>query len=138
MRSYSKQDQLARPRQRQKADKGKESDLQRKCEELLEWKHIPIIRIPDDAYRVIFANPHINNRDRAIISRFLKGLPDITMFRKLAEFLKVFRNLADRWENDEDFAENGHYMDGVYACVQELKELLGELEQLPYSVSLCA
>ena len=82
MIGYSKQDQLTRPRQRQKADKGKEAELQRKCEEYLKLKRIPFIRVPDAVYKVIFANQHLPIHHRTLIASFIKGLPDLTIFRK--------------------------------------------------------
>ena len=63
------------------ADKDSEHHLQIKCEEYLQLRNIPSIRIPDVAYRAIFANTGISKNLKEIISSFLKGVPDIVILK---------------------------------------------------------
>ena len=62
-----------------------ESVLQRQCEEYLNMRSIQFIRMPDTAYKAIFANPKLSGRDKALISSFIKGLPDITILEPITD-----------------------------------------------------
>jgi len=62
---------------------GKEADLQSQAEALLAfYPNFSVIRIPDAAYRAIFANEHVSQRVKGLISSFLRGIPDITIIKK--------------------------------------------------------
>lgn len=65
-----------------KASNDSEQALQRQCEEMLKYHpDIAVIRVPDAAYKAIFANQTIPSWVRALIARFLKGLPDLILLR---------------------------------------------------------
>ncbi|MHA1856932.1 MAG: hypothetical protein ACTSYY_12885, partial [Promethearchaeota archaeon] len=59
---FSKRKQAGRTLQEYgtKKDKDSEHHLQIKCEEYLQLRNIPSIRIPDAAYRAIFANNNVS------------------------------------------------------------------------------
>jgi hypothetical protein len=59
-----------------------ETALQRQCEQLLDFLHITYIRIPDEAYKALFYNEYIPTWIKQILSRYLKGLPDLTILHK--------------------------------------------------------
>ena len=87
MPSYTKEQQLKRPRQpKHKAWEGKESVLQSQCEEYLKVRRIPFSRVPDAAYRSIFAQPGIPLHIRSQIASCLRGLPDLTIYQKDGEY----------------------------------------------------
>ena len=85
MLKFSKEKQTGR----KPIDKGhktslniKESDLQSQCEEYLQYHpDITAVRIPDSAYRAIFANSSIQPHIKRQISSFLKGIPDLILLR---------------------------------------------------------
>lgn len=61
---------------------GKESDLQRQCEQYLElFQNIATIRIPDAVYRAIFASS-LHPKIKRLISGYIKGLPDIILLKE--------------------------------------------------------
>jgi len=62
-----------------------ESVLQRQCEEYLNVRGIQFIRMPDSAYKAIFANPNLKSKDKSLISSFIKGLPDITILEPITD-----------------------------------------------------
>ena len=62
-----------------KSIKNNESNLQNQCEELLNWKHIFYIRVPDAVYLWIFSIPIVPQYIKGIVSKYLKGLPDLTI-----------------------------------------------------------
>ena len=60
-----------------------EAGLQSQCEEYLKFfPNIGIVRIPNHAYRAIFANNHVSQRVKGLISSFLKGVPDFILIKK--------------------------------------------------------
>ena len=69
-----------------KAYTGKESSLQAQCENYLELMKIDYIRIPDELFRIIFAHNEVSRKIpvwyKALISGFLKGLPDLMLFKR--------------------------------------------------------
>jgi len=85
MLSYTKEQQLKRPRQKREGVK-KEAVLQSQAEAYLKLRNIPFIRIPDSAYAVIFGQQRMSNKDKAFLASFLKGLPDLTIFKKHGDY----------------------------------------------------
>jgi len=81
----------------------KEADLQRQAEEYLQVQGIPFIRVPDAIYKAIFSSRTIKPYIKALISRFIKGLPDL-----------IILDPAGRWNR---------------ACCIELKSATGKLSQ---------
>jgi len=61
-----------------------EAALQRQCEELLDWMKLKYIRIPDVVWRNNAA-PYV----KKLMSRYLKGLPDLTILFSDNTFLCV-------------------------------------------------
>lgn len=84
--SYSKESQTGRKwieTENGSKWQGKESDLQKQCEEYLTYfPNIAVIRIPDAAYRAIFAS-NLSAWIKRIISKYLKGLPDLILLRQV-------------------------------------------------------
>lgn len=77
---YSKQKQVGKKSmdvQEFQKWQGRESDLQRACEQVLDLLGITYIRLPDSLYRSIFANKRISAHIKKEIARSIKGLPDI-------------------------------------------------------------
>lgn len=57
-----------------------EDVLQARTEEYLDSKGVSYIRIPDSLNKAVFANGFISSKDKAFISSYLRGLPDLTIF----------------------------------------------------------
>ncbi len=72
-----------------KASGVKESAIQKQCEDYLLAIQMPFIRIPDAVYKAIFGSQGIKIHVRMLISKFLKGLPDITMLHPSGRYLCV-------------------------------------------------
>ena len=64
--------------------KKNEAELQRQCEELLDWMKVTYIRIPDSLWRNQ-APIYI----KKLMSRYLKGLPDLTILFNNGTYLCV-------------------------------------------------
>jgi hypothetical protein len=70
----------------EKADKGREDALQSNVEEYLKYKHnIDVVRIPNWAYRAIFANQHIPQFVKIKIADYLAGVPDLILLKKQSD-----------------------------------------------------
>ena len=84
---FSKEKQVGRkPIKHSEKSHDKEKFLQILEEELL--KHMPdiaVIRIPDAAYRAIFANQTIHPRFKRDIAMFLRGIPDLILLRAMGD-----------------------------------------------------
>jgi len=64
-----------------------EKALQDRCEEYLQYfPDIAVIRIPDAVYRAIFANNFVSAHIKKLISKYLKGLPDLILLKKHDSF----------------------------------------------------
>lgn len=62
---------------------GNESDLQNLCEGyLLHFPQIAIIRIPDVVYEAIFSNSNLPVWIKKLVSKYLKGLPDLVLLKQ--------------------------------------------------------
>ena len=72
-----------------KATTESEAGFQQTCEEYLAVHQIAFIRFPDAAYKAIFANPAIKPYLKALCSRFMKGMPDITILNTDGRFLCI-------------------------------------------------
>lgn len=85
IRSITKQDQTHRKWvEVEGKDKwrGAESDLQRQCDEYLEYlPDVVVIRFPDVAYRTIFASRNISEHVKRIIAGYVKGIPDFILLK---------------------------------------------------------
>lgn len=85
IRSITKQDQTHRKWvEVEGKDKwrGAESDLQRQCEEYLEYlPDVVVIRFPDVAYRTIFASRNIPAYVKRMIAVYVKGIPDLILLK---------------------------------------------------------
>lgn len=78
-----------------------ESEIQKQCEDLLNFLQLRYIRIPDALYRYVFsAQSKLPAYLKKLIADFIKGVPDLTVLLK----------------------------DGRYICV-ELKTASGKLSQ---------
>lgn len=66
-----------------------EADIQRAVEQYLDTHTIPYIRLPDALMRGIFASSHIPTHQKAIISHYLKGLPDLMCIKKLDKYCSM-------------------------------------------------
>lgn len=69
-----------KPVRRRTKPKMKEYELQTLVEEYLKTRGAFFYRIPDAAFKVINSGQSVSLRDKAIISSYLKGLPDLTIF----------------------------------------------------------
>lgn len=59
----------------------KESSIQRKIEKYLDLRQVAYIRLPGSLMNEIFGRfSRADSRDKAFISNYLKGLPDLTIF----------------------------------------------------------
>ena len=66
----------------------KESEIQKQCEDYLNIEQIRFIRIPDALYKYVFsAQSRLPAYMKALISSFIKGVPDITILLKNGRFL---------------------------------------------------
>ena len=62
--------------------RGAESDLQRQCDEYLEYlPDVVVIRFPDAAYRAIFASRNIPEHVKRIIADYVRGIPDLILLK---------------------------------------------------------
>jgi hypothetical protein len=59
-----------------------EKILQRQINSYLDLRSAPFLRIPDSAFRMIFANPSVPIWIKKEISDYIKGFPDNTVFKK--------------------------------------------------------
>ena len=60
-----------------------EYHLQKQCEEYLQYLNIPYIRIPDWLYYSVFGKQsNVEPKIKRFISKYLKGLPDIMIFKR--------------------------------------------------------
>lgn len=64
-----------------------ERDLQVMVEDYLTCAQLAFIRIPDAVYKAIFASHSIMPHIKALISRAIKGLPDITVLYPSGRYL---------------------------------------------------
>jgi len=118
----------------------KERDIQKQCEDVLDWSHIAYIRIPDILNSVIFAGfktqvfgrhttVHLPPFIKALISSFLKGLPDLTILSKDGSFycVELKTTIGKLSQGQKTFAktvgENNFY---VLRSVEALQELIRE------------
>ena len=131
---FSKEKQIGKKKKTSKSKlfKGPEKELQALEEELLKYKpNIAVIRIPDAAYRAIFANQHIQPWIKREIASFLKGIPDLTLLKKHGKY-----NLALCIENkvggnkmtqgQRKFAERANVK--VVRSFEHFQELLDNFE----------
>ena len=88
-----------------------EGSLQTACEEYLDFfPNIAVVRIPNQAYRAIFANAGVSQNIKGMISKWLKGVPDLILIKPSAVIGET------------------EYMDNVCLCI-ELKVKGGKLTQ---------
>lgn len=59
----------------------KEASIQSKVENYCTVQGLKFIRIPDTAYSVLFGTPGIPAHVKALLSNYLKGVPDITILK---------------------------------------------------------
>lgn len=66
---------------------GEESDLQKQCEQFLEYcPDIAVIRFPDAAYRAIFGfGSNLPDWIKKLIASYVKGIPDLTLLKNKAD-----------------------------------------------------
>lgn len=109
---YSKKSQTGKPRQQARAKaalKISEHELTAQCEDYLEACGLEYIRIPDALYKTVFAfGSQIPPQVKAMISTFIKGKPDFTVFhpdgkRFICIELKVGKN--EMSQGQETFAK---------------------------------
>ncbi len=67
----------------------KESAIQHQCEEYLTIIQMPYIRVPDLVYKAIFGGINVKPHLRMLASKFLKGIPDITLLHPNGKYLCV-------------------------------------------------
>src|SRR3990167_7197629 len=61
-----------------------ESALQRQAEEYLDLLKIPYMRFPDSGYFILFgSNSKLSDQNKRFLSKYLKGLPDLTLLKKV-------------------------------------------------------
>lgn len=67
-----------------------EASLQAACEDYLHYfPDIAVIRVPDAAYKAIFAAQGLAGWIKPMISRYLKGIPDFVLLRRSGEACKA-------------------------------------------------
>ncbi len=132
--AFSKKEQLKGKTVKKKGS-FKESDLQKACELVLKYKGLRFIRIPDQLSRFVFANNFIPIWFKVLVSKYLKSLPDLTIFFKNGTYLcvelktdvgkmkvgqKAFRN---------DVCENNYY---IVRDVQHFTDLITYKQNLKF------
>jgi len=65
-----------------------EEDIQALAEEYLDARNVSFFRIPDEAFKAIHSGTSLRLWDKAKISKYLKGFPDLTIFHPT----KVYKN----------------------------------------------
>lgn len=91
MLKFSKEDQVKRySRRKTKTPSAKisEHDLQVQCENYLKLIGLYFIRVPDAIYSSIFGNRFVHPKTKKLISSFIKGVPDLMIFKKDGEYSK--------------------------------------------------
>jgi hypothetical protein len=90
---FSKKSQTGKPRQEARAKgalKISEHDLTTTCEDYLEARGLCYIRVPDAIYKAVFGfGGSMPSYIKALISSFIKGLPDFTLLHPSGRFLCV-------------------------------------------------
>ena len=67
----------------------KEKTIQAQVEGYLQVKGIRYFRMPDELYRLIFANMHVDLGSRKRIAEYIKGVPDLMIFKKEGDYNSV-------------------------------------------------
>lgn len=67
----------------------KECQIQKQCEDVLLIKGVKFIRIPDALYGLVFGGNKVPASLKALISAFIKGLPDLTLLFKSGRYVCV-------------------------------------------------
>ena len=85
----SKQNQIGLKRQASRAKaslKISEHTLTAQCEAYLTQIEATFVRIPDAVYRAIFGGHTIKPYIKALVSRFLKGIPDFVILKRHSDY----------------------------------------------------
>lgn len=78
-KSYTKEQRKRRVKRQTAKAPVKESAIQKFAEDYLDACGLAYIRIPDAIYKAIFGNGIVPIHIKVLISRFIKGLPDLTV-----------------------------------------------------------
>lgn len=132
---FSKEAQTGRkpkePKRKTSLPGQSEKDLQRMCEELVKVYGLANVRIPDSAYKAIFANRNVDQFSRIHIAMFLKGLPDLIILKPDGDYnkalcveLKVGTNKLSQGQLKFASKANVHLIKRFEDFEQLLKEFL--------------
>ena len=106
--------------------KGSEKELQNLCEGYLEAQRIAYIRIPDLIYKIVFGGSYVQPHLKAIVSKYFKGLPDLTVLfdsgKYLAIELKTGHHQTPGQKNFERMVGSDNYH--IIQTFEDFKELI--------------
>ena len=107
-----------------------EHQLQRQCEQYLRINNIVFIRVPDAIYKAIFGNRLIPPATRALISSFIKGLPDLTILLPSGKYICVELKTATgkMSQGQKEFARNIPVT--ICRTFEEFRKLVDEGQKL--------
>lgn len=83
-----------------------ESSIQAAAERLCDHLGLQFIRVPDAAYKAIFANPSVPVHIRVLIAQFLKGLPDMTILKRDGQYNRALCLELKTTEGDTSKAQD--------------------------------
>lgn len=84
--NYTKQREARRKNRNSKKSRVPENVLQQQAEQLLDNMGIVYIRIPDQVYKLCSPRSSVPAWGKQLISKYLKGLPDLTLLFQSGRF----------------------------------------------------
>lgn len=130
MTSISGTGAVPKPKTRKAAKKKagvSEAVIQSQVESLLDNLGITYIRVPDAIYKAIFGSSTIRPHIKALISSFIKGLPDITILLTDGRYICVeLKTAAGKLSQGQKTFEKLVGRSNYHVCrsVEEVVELL--------------
>ena len=110
-----------------------EKVIESQVESLLDNLGLKYIRVPDAIYRAIFGSGNIKPHIKALISTFIKGLPDITVLLKDGRYICIeLKTTAGKLSQGQKTFANAIGDKNFHVCrsVEEVIDLLKKYEVL--------
>lgn len=107
----------------------KEETIQKKAENYCTVKGLRFIRIPDTAYSVLFGTPGVKPHVKALLSSYLKGIPDMTPLKPYKKYnLALLLEIKKKGGKLSQGQKNFHKGLNVVTCYgwDEVKEAIDE------------
>jgi hypothetical protein len=120
-------------RTRDKANKiegvaaGKEGELQKNVDDLLNNIGVTFIRIPDTMNSIVFGNPRIPVHVKAMIAAFTKGKPDTTILLRDGRYITIeLKTKVGKLSPAQKKFRDGVGEDNFYVCrnIEQVIEVL--------------